>query len=82
MVKEVTGYIRVNSKDIMEKISGILNYSTCVIDEEEEDYMMVTNIDYDAILELAKDGHITQDDYFEIAMVDVLKFHLMVDSIN
>lgn len=76
MLKVIVGYIRVDSEDTMEEISGIINGSNCTVEEEEPDYMLVTDIDPYAMDKLFKDGYITEEDYMEIPLLNSIKFYI------
>jgi len=76
MLKVVIGYIRVDSENTMEEISGIINDSQCTVEEEECDFMLVTDLDPDAINKLFKDGYITEEDYHEVTEIDSIKFYV------
>ena len=76
MMKVITGYLRVDSEESMEEISGILNRSNCIVEDESVDYIYVSDLDPDALDTLFKDGWITEEEYRESAEVDTLKFYL------
>jgi hypothetical protein len=76
MLKVITGYIRIDSEDTMEEISGIINPSSCVVEEEEEDFMLVSEIDPNVLDILYRDGYITEQDYMEAPECDALKFYV------
>ena len=75
-MKVITGYLRVDSEESMEEISGILNRSKCIVEDESVDYIYVSDLDPDTLDTLFKDGWITEEDYHESAEVDTLKFYL------
>lgn len=76
MLKVITGYIRVNSIDDMEKISEFINASDCTIEEEEEDWMLVDDIDPFAMDILLHEGFISSSEHSEIREVDRIKFYV------
>ena len=76
MLKVITGYIKIDSEDSMEKISEIINRTSSIVEEEAADYMLVSEIDPDVIDKLYRDGYITESDYMEAADCDSLKFYV------
>lgn len=76
MLKLVTGYIRIDSEETMEEISNILNKSSCIIEEEAADFIIVSEYDPYTIDLLYLDGYITEEDYMEISELDNIKFYL------
>ena len=76
MLKVVTGYIRVDSEESIEEISSILNSSSSLIEEEDVDFILISEPDPSAIDVLYRDGYITEDDYRQIPEVDNIKFYL------
>ena len=76
MLKVITGYIRIDSEDTMEEMSEFINASSCVVEEEEVDYMLITDIDPDILDRLYQDGYITEADYMEAPECDALKFYV------
>lgn len=76
MLKVITGYIRIDSEDTMEEISGIINNSSCVVEEEEYDFMLVSEVGPEVLDLLYLDGYITEQDYHEALECDALKFYV------
>lgn len=76
MLKVITGYIRIDSEDIMEEMSKFINASSCTVEEEEVDYMLITDIDPNVLDRLYQDGYITESDYMEATECDALKFYV------
>lgn len=76
MLKVITGYIRIDSEDTMEEISGIINPSSTIVEEEEADYMLISAVDPEILDILYRDGYITEEDYDEAPECDALKFYV------
>jgi hypothetical protein len=76
MLKVVTGYIRIDSEDTMEEISEIINSSTSNVEEEAVDFILVSDVDPNALDKLYRDGYITESDYMETPECDALKFYV------
>lgn len=76
MLKVITGYIRIDSEDTMEEISEIINGTSSLVEEEADDFMLVSEIDPYILDKLYQDGYITESDYMEAAECDALKFYV------
>lgn len=80
MLKSVIGYIRIDSLEAMEQVSGIVN--KLIVEHEEEDYIQVS-LDHSpdgnteqVFITLCEEGLITNSDLDEIPSLDEVKFYL------
>ena len=76
MLKVIIGYIGIDSEDTMEQLSGIINASPCTVEEEEPDYMLVTDLDNETMEQLVEEEYMSQEDYYETAEIDSIKFYI------
>ena len=75
MLKVITGWIKIDNQDLIEEISGFVN-GTCVVEEEEEDYILVSEMDPDTFNTLCEMGFITEDELNETFECDAIKFYV------
>jgi len=75
MLKVITGWIKIDNQDLIEEISGFVN-GTCVVEEEEEDYILVSEMDPDTFNTLCEMGFITEDELNEAFECDAIKFYV------
>lgn len=75
MLKVITGWIKIDSKDLIEEISGIVN-EHCYVEEEEEDYILVSELNEEVFEELYNKGFITEDEMNEALECDSIKFYM------
>ena len=78
MLKVITGYIGIDSEELMVELSGVLNdqHSECRVEEEEPDFIIVTEFSPEFTSSLHNDGYITEDTMWEANECDSLKFYI------
>ena len=76
MLKIITGYISIDSKETMIQVSERLNDSGCTIEAEEEDYIQVTDIDMTPFTYLMASGAISESDFIEVESCDAINFFI------
>ena len=80
MYKTITGMIKIDSLELMESLSEIVNdtskYEGQHVVNEEEDYIEIDDIDINCLSELRRRGFLTESDFDGASQVDVIKFYL------
>ena len=80
MYKIITGMIKIDSLELMESLSEIVNdtskYEGQHVVNEEEDYIEIDDIDINCLGELRRRGFLTESDFDGASQVDVIKFYL------
>jgi hypothetical protein len=76
----IKGMIKIDSLEIMESLSEIVNdtskYEGQHVVNEEEDYIEIDDIDIKCLSELLKQGFLTETEFTAASQVDLIKFYL------
>ncbi|MFW9948519.1 MAG: hypothetical protein ACFFKA_00160 [Candidatus Thorarchaeota archaeon] len=74
------GYVKVDSEELMEELSEIVNElkheHKLVIEEEEADFLIIDNIEFDALDKIHNAGFFNDSEFLEASTVDQLKFYV------
>ena len=80
MLKVIMGYVRVDAEENMIALSKVINdlkhESELTIEEEEEDFIIIDNIEFNALDKIHEAGFFTESEFLGSSTVDQLKFYL------